>query len=31
MDLKFDEVFGEMNIAQLFEKIVKIIFGRFVK
>ena len=31
MELRFDEVFGEMNIEQLFEKIVKIIFGQFVK
>ena len=31
MELRFYKVFGEINIEQLFEKIVKIIFGRFVK
>ncbi len=31
MELRFYKVFGEINIEQLFEKIVKILFGRFEK
>ena len=31
MELRFDEVFGEINIEHPFEKNVKITFVRFVK